>query len=672
VLLSDDAALNSLKRIMTASDSLIDRQIGDFIIRERIGQGGMATVYRAFQPSVNRDIALKIIQIKEDDQSQTHFRERFTQEAEMIAGLEHIHILPVYDYGVSGDLAYLAMRLLRGGTLREMMQNRPPSLDQSADLFRQFASGLAYAHSKGVIHRDLKPSNIMLDDAGNAFLTDFGLAKLAGESLELTHSGAIVGTPAYMSPEQLRGDPLDFRADIYSLGVILYQMLAGRPPFGGPTSDLVSTIYQHLEKAPPPLRELNPNIPPQVEAVVLRALEKDPADRYDNAEQMADDLLVALGRKLSSSGDHAIMMPSTSSVHRLSRRWAWVGGAIGIVVAIIITVGVLLAAIGSNGNAASDNKIPTVIAGEERLAEEAAPTELEIRRAVRALGSSGFIAYITCTMDTEYHATLAREMSDFAAQDSLRFRIYDSDTNAYREITQIEKARADGTTGLIICPLDPDLLSEALTSAQNAGIHMVIMHSGIPSYGGVLLAGDDYRMGLKAGRYAGQIIADEMDGQADVVILDYPDLPILVTRANGLEDGVLEFAPGAHFVGRYRGGTPELGEQSVSKLIADGVHFDVIVSINDAGAFGAITAMEKAGFDPESVIITSVDAEALAREYIKDGYFMRGSVQVDRREFARTAINAMVKLLAGSTVPETYLVPPGDMVTRETLAAETP
>ena len=652
---------------MTASDSLMDRQSGDFIIRERIGQGGMATVYRAHQPSVNRDIALKIIQIKDNDQSQTHFRERFTQEAEMIAGLEHIHSLPVYDYGVTGDIAYLAMRLLRGGTLRETLQDRPLSIDQAADLFRQFATGLAYAHTKGVIHRDLKPSNIMLDDAGNAFLTDFGLAKLAGESLELTQSGAIVGTPAYMSPEQLRGEALDSRADIYSLGVILYQMLAGRPPFGGPTSDLVSTIYQHLEKAPPPLRELNPNIPPQVEAVVLRALEKDPADRYDNAEQMSEDLLVALGRRLSSSGDHTILVPSTSTVHRLSRRWAWVGGAIGIVAAIIVIVGVLLAAIGSHANSGLDNRVPTVIPGEERLAEEAAPTELEIRRAVRALGSSGFIAYITCTMETEYHATQAREIGDFAAQYSLPFHIYNSDTDAYRQITQIEKARADGATGLIICPLDPDLLEEALASAQSAGLPLVIMHSEIDSHGGVLLAGDDYRMGLKAGRYAGQIIADEMDGQADVVILDYPDLPILITRANGLEDGVLEFAPDAHIVGRYLGGTREFGEESVSKLIADGVHFDVIVSINDAGAFGAITAMENAGFAPESVVITSVDAEALAREYIKDSYFMRGSVQVGRREFARAAVNAMIKLLAGSTVPETFLVPPGEVVTRETL-----
>jgi ribose transport system substrate-binding protein len=174
-------------------------------------------------------------------------------------------------------------------------------------------------------------------------------------------------------------------------------------------------------------------------------------------------------------------------------------------------------------------------------------------------------------------------------------------------------------------------------------------------------------MGLKPGQLAGQIIADEMGGVADVIILDYPDLPAIVTRANGLEDGVLEFAPNAHIVGRFLGATRENGEATVRQLIEDGVNFDVIVSINDAGSFGAIAAMEDAGFEPDSVVITSVDAEALAQQYIRDGYFMRGSVALDRDAFARASINALVRLLAGATVPEVVGVPPEEVVTRETL-----
>jgi ribose transport system substrate-binding protein len=161
-----------------------------------------------------------------------------------------------------------------------------------------------------------------------------------------------------------------------------------------------------------------------------------------------------------------------------------------------------------------------------------------------------------------------------------------------------------------------------------------------------------------------------MNGKAEVIILDYPDLPIIVTRAKGLEDGLREYAPEAHVIGRYKGGTREFAEASVDRLIKQGVTFNVILSINDAGSFGAIAAMEKAQIAPDSVIISSVDAEALARDYIRKGYFMRGSVAIDREEFSRTAINVMVKLLAGSTLPETFVVPPGDVLTRDALAAQ--
>jgi ABC-type sugar transport system substrate-binding protein len=411
-----------------------------------------------------------------------------------------------------------------------------------------------------------------------------------------------------------------------------------------------------------------------VEAVVLRALEKDPDDRYDSADQMAADLFVAMGRHISSTNYPTLPTPpsqTAAAINRLPRRMMWLMGGIGVALVIVMIVAALLIP----GSLQDDEDVPpqaapTVLVGEEATAEAAVPTIAEISWARRALGDEGFIAYITCTLDSEYHATQTREMGDLAAQYGIDFRIYDSDADFYRQITQIEKARADGATGLIICPLDPELLSTALKSAQEAGLALVFLHSDMPNYGGVLLAGDDYLMGLTAGRFAGQIIREEMGGQADAIILDFPSMPVLVVRANGLEDGVLEEAPEANIVGRYRGGTREFGEESVREAIANGVPFDVILSINDAGSFGAIAAMEDAGIAPDEVFISSVDAEALALEYIEDGYFMRGSVRVNREEFSDTAINTMIKLLAGSTLPETFVVPPGDVVTRESLLAE--
>jgi ABC-type sugar transport system substrate-binding protein len=658
--------------------NLVGKQIGDFVVRERIGSGGMAVVYRAYQPSVHRDVALKIIPLSDATRQDDAFQRRFSQEAETIAHLEHIHILPVYDYGIAEEMAYLAMRLLTGGTLDDRLSKGPLDLEQAALLFRQFATGLAYAHQKGVIHRDLKPSNIMLDDAGNALLTDFGLAKIIGNTSHLTKEGAIIGTPAYMSPEQLRGEALDHRCDIYSAGVVFYHMVTGQAPFGGPTSDLVTTIYQHLEKAPQPPRELNPAIPDNLELIILRALRKKPDERYSTIQDMAEDVASAVGLRLGTDQLVAVKLRKTeerlTAAQRsaaLRRRRLRFLAAAGAVIAVVIGVALAVLLLGQGDSGKTDSFTrPTLLPGEVAPASESVPTADEIARAQARLGTDGFIAYITCTMETEYHAAQAREVGDFAAQYGLDYRIYDSALDIYTQMTQIEKARAEGAMGLIICPLDPPLLDEPMISAQQAGIALVFMHSDMPSYGGVLLAGDDYQMGLKAGRFAGQLIADERGGQANVIILDYPDLSILVVRANGLEDGLKEFAPEANVIGRYQGGAPELAQESVGKLLDEGVRFDAILSINDAGSFGAITAMEQAGIAPDSVIISSVDAEALAKQYISEGYFMRGSVTVNRQEFSHAAANAMVKLLAGSTLPETYLIPPGEVVTRETLAGE--
>lgn len=661
------------------TDQFLGKTVENFVVQERIGRGGMATVYRAHQPSVNRSIALKIITLDSSLGEDNEFRRRFEQEANVIASLEHIHILPIYDYGIiNNEVAYIAMRLLRGGSLTDLLRVGPLNMDRAADVFTQLARGLAYAHSKGVIHRDLKPSNILLDDTGNAYLTDFGLAKLIENSLELTKSGNIVGTPVYMSPEQLRGESVDHRSDIYSLGVILYHMLVGHPPFESSDTNMVSVIYQHLEKNPTPPSELNPEITPGVELVVMTALQKSPADRYSSADLMADALNTALGRRLTSTASYPAVQPDSGSSKPtistprvpsdpVKRKipYLWIGVAVVIVIVVAAALLVL------TQNQPAERSMPTVLVGEEGVSGDAVPTTDEIARARAYLGQNGFVAYIACNQSSEYHATQAREMGDMAARYGLAYRVYDSDSDSYRQVTLVERARTDGARALIICPLDPALLVNPLVSAQEAGIPMVFLHAATRSFGGVMLAGDDYLMGVEAGHAGGEMILSLLDGEADAIVLDYPDLPAIVRRADGLVDGVTEIAPRTNIIGRFVGGTRENGYASVSQLIEDGVEFSVILSINDAGSYGAIQALEEAGIEPDSVYISSVDAEALARQFIMQDYYIRASVDVGREQHSRTAIDAAVKLLAGATVPETFLVPPGRVVTKGSLAEAT-
>lgn len=667
-------------------DQLIGRQIADYLVEERIGRGGMSIVYRATQLSMRRPVALKVITLDTSMDNPDEFKARFAREAELVATLEHLHIMPVYDYGIIGsDMAYLSMRLLRGGTLAQVIAGTPLPFDRTLHIFRQIASGLDYAHQRGIIHRDLKPSNILFDDLQNAYLADFGLARLVQSSQQLTQSGSVVGTPMYMSPEQLRGEPIDHRSDIYGMGVLLYHMLAGAPPFTSQDGNLVAIIYQHLEHAPLPLREYNPQVPDVVESVVLTALAKQPADRFSSVGAMSVALQTALERSATLLPDttpvvphtppFALRLPTTSSLTPAPimgsttvaprsplRSPTLVGGALLFIAVFLAALAFLLA----QQRAANLPSVGVVSAGEIASAETITPTTDQIATAQARLGEDGFIAYITCNTTSEYHATQTREMGDMAQAYGLRYRTYDSNTDKSRQIPLIERARLDGATGLIICPLDPPLLDETLAAIDAANVPLVLMNGSMQSHGGVLIAGDEYGIGLTAGRAAGQLLRDAGQELPRVVILDYPDLEQIIVRANGLEDGVREVLPNVQIVGRYLGATQDNAYNTVRRLINDGVQFDAIVSINDAGSIGAIRALDEAGIAPDDILITSIDADATARAYINDGYYLRASVDVGRMQFSRAAIDSMVRLLAGSTMPETVLAEPGELYTGET------
>ncbi|MEW6577738.1 MAG: protein kinase [Chloroflexota bacterium] len=265
------------------SDPLISQTLGNYEIVSKLGKGGMATVYRARQVTMQRDVAIKVMSA--DLAADPEFVARFEREAHVIARLEHPRILPVHDFGHEGELFYLVMRLIEGESLYYRLKRGPLPLKTAARLIGQIGEALDYAHAEGVIHRDLKPNNILIDQWDNLYLMDFGLAKMMASAQSLTQSGTVLGTPAYMAPEQWRGEPVDARTDVYALGIILYEMVAGRTPFESDTP--FTLMYKHINDAPPPLRDALPDLPEQVEAVILKALAKNPDDRYQSAGDMA-------------------------------------------------------------------------------------------------------------------------------------------------------------------------------------------------------------------------------------------------------------------------------------------------------------------------------------------------------------------------------------------------
>jgi serine/threonine protein kinase len=283
------------------------QMLGPYRIINQVGRGGMATVYKAYQPSVDRYVAIKVLpsQLAESRE----FAARFQQEARIIAKLEHPHILPVFDYGESEGVAYFVMRYMDAGTLKDkMIEGRPLPLQEIDRLFTQLAQALSYAHSHGIVHRDLKPANVLIDSQGNVFLTDFGIAKLLeSASPRLTQTDAIMGTPAYISPEQAQGHPVDQRSDIYSLGIILYEMVTGSVPFTAETP--LAVLFKHISDPLPPPSLVKPDIPPVIEQVILKALAKDPRDRFATAAEF-----VAAWERALESSESAQRVPEAVTV----------------------------------------------------------------------------------------------------------------------------------------------------------------------------------------------------------------------------------------------------------------------------------------------------------------------------------------------------------------------
>lgn len=365
--------------------------LGPYRIIEQVGEGGMATVYKAFQASMDRYVALKIL--PEHYARDGKFVERFIREARTIARLEHQNILPVYDFGEENGITYMAMRFMEGGTLKEVLSSARLTYDDISHILGGICAALDYAHRHGVVHRDVKPANVMIDREGGVYLTDFGIAKVLEGTSELTATGAAIGTPAYMAPEQSMGMDVDARTDIYAVGVILYELLTGTPPYRADTPMAVALAHIH-EPLPLP-HEREPNIPEVVERVVLKSLSKEAEGRYQSAAELADAFNAAVAESGVDRGQTTLgglatsaydartrdaipvenLPPSqleTLAMHAEEPRrkgvpgWVWIAGlAVIIVIGAVLLLSRILPLTGQDSG--------TVPAAEDLIAENSSP-----------------------------------------------------------------------------------------------------------------------------------------------------------------------------------------------------------------------------------------------------------------------------------------------------------
>ncbi|MGH9453093.1 MAG: protein kinase domain-containing protein, partial [Terriglobia bacterium] len=315
----------------SSSESTIIEPGSDFGPRYRIisllGRGGMGAVYKAYDRDLDRDVALKLV--RPELTSQPHSMLRFKQELLLASKISHKNILRIHDLGDVNGMKFISMAYIEGEDLHHLLKRtgRLP-LEQVLNIARQLCQALEAAHAEGVVHRDLKPQNILLDEAGHAYVSDFGLAKsLESDSATMTQTGVILGTPQYMSPEQVEGVSVDHRSDIYALGLILYELATGESPFTGETP--MQSMYRRLKQKPRDPREINSDLPPYLGRIILRCLEKDPVKRY----QTAHDLLLDLDTGRNPAVSRSLRSTQITLTLPTSRGWL---GAVATVAAVII------------------------------------------------------------------------------------------------------------------------------------------------------------------------------------------------------------------------------------------------------------------------------------------------------------------------------------------------
>jgi serine/threonine protein kinase len=499
--------------------SLIGRNLGQYEILQLLGKGGMATVYLGRQASIDRLVAIKVL--PPHPALDEAFRERFQLEAKTIGSLQNPNILPLYDYGSFEDVLYLVMAYIEGGTLEDLMDSGPMSVDMVEKILRAVASGLDYAHRKGVIHRDIKPANILIHD-GHPLLADFGMVKLSLGDNNLTGT-AIVGTPSYMAPEQGQGLQVDQRVDVYALGAMVYEMLTGQQPFSGRTP--MQMILSHISDPIPDIRKIRKDLPAEMSAVFQIALAKNPKDRYQTAGEFAEafsrvlhkntDTLASIQKQFPISKnndtkslnstlglthdkmDKAVQNP-TQVIVRDSINPIILMGGFGLIALVIVIVAVLLINSTNNNtqtanqNTPAPTELPLVVPsatpsfGEVRFSSE---NSLGDRIEVRLSGVRPADNYVAWLLNTESSESIAlgRVVVDSLGEGTATYsdaegRMLPAHYNAVL-ISQEETLGAE--------PTGPVVYSAVLPLAVTSGLNQIFVASENGLDGGSLLEGAD-------------------------------------------------------------------------------------------------------------------------------------------------------------------------------------
>lgn len=670
--------------------------VGAYQFFERIGQGPRSLVHRARQATFQRDVALKLYQIHFDPQD-TVARAHFDTEIQKVVGIEHLRFVPIEDYFFHNGQPFVAMRLMPRGTLLDLLRNGSLAVSESINQFTQIAEGLEEAHGRGLYHCNLKPSNILFDERFNAFISDFGLPL---PPLTPGDPDRLDLALAYQAPEQRAGKQTDARTDIYALGILLHHMLTGYVP-------LIAD---------------DPMLPGEVEMIIRKATQPEAAERYQSIQEMISALYAASGtltpaqlmqkkqdsdaklpigralpvpenrvgssqeiKRATGSQPALVVAPraegSTRARMRFSSRRLQRASRItrrevgflfaGIGLASLASILLLLAVLPRlQQNAQPD---PIILSGISGSPADAAPTANEIALAQARIGGTGFIAYLACSLGTQFQATLAREMTDYLLQTyGERLRVYNNDDDVNQQSINLQRALDEGAAGIILCPIGEDNLSNIMVEAQTARIPFVSLANLSQSYGGVLMGTNNYQLGLFAGRAAGDIANARYDGAASVVMFFNNNLPSNIERRQGMVDGLAETAPDSQIVAEYQtGGLPENGYQSMEQAFEDGHEPNIVLALNDGSAYGAIQYLETLNYPPSDIQIIGVNGEVNAIEYIEDGYFMAATVPIARSTIGLAGIDAIIKLLGDGILPQRIALSPGETITQQGLATQT-
>ena len=349
-----------------ASGSLVGSRVGAYLITKRIGSGGVGEVFKGVDVMLQREVAIKVL--RDELTSDPVFLKRFSNEAQFLAKLSHPNVASVHAFLNDGGKQFMVMEYVAGISLDEFIRSGGPvPVERALNIFRKALDGIGHAHAHGIVHRDIKPANIMLADSGQVKVMDFGIARALDSQEQLTRHGQVAGTAKAMAPEQIRGAQADVRSDIYSLGIVLYTLLAGRPPFEGQGDHAL--MLAQLEQAPPPLRSWVDNVPPKLEAAVMRALEKDPAARFQNVAAFAQAIDACLAelamaappavdRLDAQTSSRTVINPVLQGVQRLPssgadgqsaqpaggsrRKWPWLPAGAAALAVVALGLGALL------------------------------------------------------------------------------------------------------------------------------------------------------------------------------------------------------------------------------------------------------------------------------------------------------------------------------------------